>query len=190
MTFSGKIYTENKTTHKKKTMTKNDKDIITDLLVYQVSSLAIMSAVCLITWFFEWNSLFAMSRHLLFFIPSFMAVSAFANEEREELSYSNILLTMNVISGGLALVVFIWGIIGAGLAFFDVIHWLTFWDFGFTLLVLSFPFTLISILLAAKYLIFNSGDAAAEENRIYRIKKLSQEFRDSYISRHVMGGQK
>gem|GEM_PF-1465219 len=188
--LSGEDFTENEMTHKKKTMTKNDKDIITDLLVYQISALAIMSVVCLITWFFEWNSLFAISRHLLFFTPSFMAVSAFANEEREELSYSNILLTMNVISGGLALVVFIWGIIGAGLAFFDVIHWLTFWDFGFTLLVLSFPFTLISILLAAKYLIFNSGDAAAEENRIYRIKKLSQEFRDSYISRHVMGGQK
>lgn len=189
MSFSGEIYTENKTTHKKKTMTKNDKDIITDLLVYQVSSLAIMSAVCLITWFFEWNSLFAMSRHLLFFIPSFMAVSAFANEEREELSYSNILFAMCLISGGLATVVFIWGIIGAGLAFFDVILWLTFWDFGFTLLVLSFPFTLISILLAAKYLIFNSAEADAEEDRINRIKKLSQEFRDSYISRHVMGGQ-
>ena len=186
--LSGEDFIKNKKIRNKKAMTKADKEVITNSLVFQVSSLVIMSVVCLITWFFEWESLLAIARYLLFFMPAVLGASV-EDDKKEDLYYSSVLSNVGAVPALIAASVFPWGIIGSGLAFFGVIHWLTFWDFGFTLLVLSFPFTLLSILWAAKYLIFDSDGAAAEECRILKIKQLSKEFRGSYVSRHMMGGR-
>ena len=73
--LSGEDFIKNKKIRNKKAMTKADKEVITNSLVFQVSSLVIMSVVCLITWFFEWESLLAIARYLLFFMPAVLGAS-------------------------------------------------------------------------------------------------------------------
>lgn len=177
-----------KKVRQKKKMSVADLNVIEELLVNQGVSLLVMIAICLITWFFDWNSLLAMSKYLLFFVPIFaITTTGMLDSEKEDFNYSSMLIFLEGVLHVIGLIVVCWIPIGAILGFFGAINWSTFWDFGFTMLVLSLPFMLLGLLLCLKFKLFDCESAYEEGRRMAEISIMTERFRENYLSDHLKG---
>lgn len=158
---------------KKKTLTNFEHEVAKESVKIQIASIIVMTFVCALLHFFEWHNLHAVARHLFFFIPCCAAAARMG--EMEENKTANIPFLIFSIGAQtlFAGLVFLWGPIGTLLAFFGFINWLTFWDFGFTMLVFAFPFSLATIIFGLGYMM-----CKAEESREEKIARLVIEFRE------------
>ena len=159
---------------KKKTLTNFEHEVAKESVKIQIASIIVMTFVCALLHFFEWHNLHAVARHLFFFIPCFVVAAAISEMEENKttanIPFLNFSIGAQISFAGL---VFFWGPIGTLLAFFGFINWLTFWDFGFTILVLSFPFTIATIVLGLRYVSYK-----VVESREEKIARLVIEFRE------------
>ena len=169
------------------------KVIDTDLMIYllqvQGVSFLVMVAICLVTWFMEWNSLFAISRHLLFFVPLFLGVVTI-NDEDHAKHTPNIVLFFMAIPFISLYGTIVWGLVGGFLAWFDILNWLTFWDIGFTALVISFPFLVISFLLELKSVIFEDFGGNKPSGTFNAAKHAASTGNKTFISNRSIGVKK
>ena len=166
-----------------------DSDLMIYLLQVQGISFLVMVAICLITWFMEWNTLFAISRHLLFFVPLFLGVVTI-NDDDHAKNTPNIVLFFMAIPFISLYGTVVWGLVGGILAWIDIINWLTFWDIGFTALVISFPFLVISFLLEFKFVIFEDSGENKPSGIFNAAKYAASTGNKTFISNRSIGVKK
>ncbi|MCQ2050256.1 MAG: hypothetical protein MJZ22_04550 [Candidatus Saccharibacteria bacterium] len=169
------------------------KEIDTDLMIYllkvQGISFLVMVVICLTTWFMEWNSLFAVSRHLLFFVPLFLGVVTINDEDHAKFTPNSVLLFMAIPFVSLYGTV-VWGLVGGILAWLGILNWLTFWDIGFTALVVSFPFLVISFLLELKAVISENFGESNQSGTFNAAKYAASTGNKTFVSNRSIGVKK
>jgi MFS family permease len=169
------------------------KEIDSDLMIYllkvQGISFLVMVVICLTTWFMEWNSLFAISRHLLFFVPLFLGVVTINDEDHAKYTPNTVLFFMAIPFISLYGTI-VWGLVGGILAWLDILNWLTFWDIGFTALVISFPFLVISFLLELKSVIFENFGENNHSGTFNAAKYAASTGNKTFVSNRSIGVKK
>ena len=169
------------------------KEIDTDLMIYllkvQGISFLVMVVICLTTWFMEWNSLFAVSRHLLFFVPLFLGVVTINDEDHAKFTPNSVLLFMAIPFVSLYGTI-VWGLVGGILAWLGILNWLTFWDIGFTALVVSFPFLVISFLLELKAVISENFGESNQSGTFNAAKYAASTGNKTFVSNRSIGVKK
>lgn len=166
-----------------------DSDLMIYLLQVQGISFLVMVAICLITWFMEWNSLFAISRHLLFFVPLFLGVVTI-NDDDHAKNTPNIVLFFMAIPFISLYGTIVWGLVGGILAWLGILNWLTFWDIGFTALVIAFPFLVISFLLELKAVISENFGGSNQSGTFNAAKYAASTGNKTFVSNRSIGVKK
>jgi len=166
-----------------------DSDLMIYLLQVQGISFLVMVAICLITWFMEWNTLFAISRHLLFFVPLFLGVVTI-NDDDHAKNTPNIVLFFMAIPFISLYGTVVWGLVGGILAWLGILNWLTFWDIGFTALVIAFPFLVISFLLELKAVISENFGGSNQSGTFNAAKYAASTGNKTFVSNRSIGVKK
>ena len=166
-----------------------DSDLMIYLLQVQGISFLVMVAICLITWFMEWNTLFAISRHLLFFVPLFLGVVTI-NDDDYAKNTPNIVFFFMAIPFISLYGTVVWGLVGGILAWLGILNWLTFWDIGFTALVIAFPFLVISFLLELKAVISENFGGSNQSGTFNAAKYAASTGNKTFVSNRSIGVKK
>lgn len=166
-----------------------DTDLMIDLLKTQGISFLVMVVICLTTWFMEWNSLFAISRHLLFFVPLFLGVVMINDEDHAKYTPNAVLFFMAIPFVSLYGTI-VWGLVGGILAWLGILNWLTFWDIGFTALVIAFPFLVISFLLELKAVISENFGGSNQSGTFNAAKYAASTGNKTFVSNRSIGVKK
>ena len=84
----------------------------------------------------------------------------------------------------------VWGLVGGILAWLGILNWLTFWDIGFTALVVSFPFLVISFLLELKAVISENFGESNRSGTFNAAKCAASTGNKTFVSNRSIGVKK